>query len=608
MYKRLIITTIVILLFAANPLRSQIVIEMEKQGNLFAIPCKINGLPIKLLFDTGASGVSISLTEAMFMYKNGYLSDNDIGGTVYVQTANGDIVEDMEIVIREIEIGGLKITNIKATVSNTLNAPLLLGQSAIQKLGPIQLDGNKLIVLTENNANIYQDALSYYGLSFEQNEAGLYSDAIASAKKGLTLTNDLELRMGLYDEIAAAYSGLGMLDSSITARRMALASFPNMTTAYNLGYALYEQQQFDDAYRAFERCIHLEQPGAVEKKDVLGAAYAYLADIDYMNGRLYDAERYAKKSITYNQTPMAFFTLGHVFQDKKDYAMSIHYYEQGIRFEPNRPSNAKYYGTLGFLYSMNDSSVLDLKKAIENFDKCIEIYNDYHKQIVSAGLESEKIDAEQKRWAYISAISSAHIFYWEGYSRLALKYIRKAVSLHDGTLERPDEYFIWANSEIDQDQIEKVTKDGLELFPDDPDLLFQRALVIEADNRETAIKIYKKIITINKNNPLKFFDIGTLYNNIAWCYFLLEQPTIGLPYSEKSIELNPNHDYSWETLGEIQFALGRYQECINAFEHCIAISDKYKKTSYEFMGKAKIALGKSRDGKKDLEKARDITE
>lgn len=608
MYKRLIITTIVILLFAANPLRSQIVIEMEKQGNLFAIPCKINGLPIKLLFDTGASGVSISLTEAMFMYKNGYLSDDDIGGTAYMQIANGDIVENTEIVIREIEIGGLKITNTKAMVSSTLNAPLLLGQSVIQKLGPIQLDGNKLIVLTGKDANVYQDALSYYGLSFEQNEAGQYSDAIVSAKKGLTLTNDLQLKMGLYDEIAAAYSSLGMLDSAITARRMALASFPNKTTEYNLGYDLYQQQQFDAAYRAFEQCIDLEEPGSAKQNDVLGAAYAYLADIDYMNGRLYNAERYAKKSITYNPSPMAFFTLGHVFQDKKNYAMSINYYEQGIRFEPNRPSNAKYYGTLGFLYSKNDSSVLDLKKAIENFDKCIEIYNDYHKQIVSAGLESEKNDAEQKRWAYISAISSAHIFYWEGYSHLALKYIRKAVSLHDGTLERPDEYFIWANSEIDQDQIEKVTKEGLELFPDDPDLLFKRALVVEADNREAAINIYKKIISINRNNPLKFFDIGTLYNNIAWCYFLLEQPTVGLPYSEKSIEINPNHDYSWETLGEILFALGRYQECINAFERCIAISDKYKKTSYEFIGKAKIALGKIKDGERYLEMSRGLLE
>ena len=102
-------------LILVESLKAQIVVEMEKQGNLFAIPCKVNGLPIKLLFDTGASGVSISLTEAMFMLKNGYLSEDDIGGTVYSQIANGDIVENTEILIKEIEIGGMKITNIKYT-------------------------------------------------------------------------------------------------------------------------------------------------------------------------------------------------------------------------------------------------------------------------------------------------------------------------------------------------------------------------------------------------------------------------------------------------------------------------------------------------------------
>ena len=112
MVKKIIIAFAIVLLFG-NPLKGQIVIEMERQGDLFAIPCKVNGLPIKLLFDTGASGVSISLTEALFMYKNGYLSDDDIGGTVYSQIANGDIVENTEITIREIEIGGLKLSNIK---------------------------------------------------------------------------------------------------------------------------------------------------------------------------------------------------------------------------------------------------------------------------------------------------------------------------------------------------------------------------------------------------------------------------------------------------------------------------------------------------------------
>lgn len=606
MVKKIFIAFAIVLLFG-NPLKGQIVIEMERQGDLFAIPCKVNGLPIKLLFDTGASGVSISLTEALFMYKNGYLSDDDIGGTVYSQIANGDIVENTEITIREIEIGGLKITNIKAMVSSTLSAPLLLGQSVIQKLGPIQLDGNKLIILTGKDANTYQNALSYYGRSYEQNEAGQYRDAIVSAQKGLALTNDMLLRMSLYDEIAAAYKGLGMLDSAIISRRMALASYPNKTTAYNLGNDLYEQKQFDAAYRAFEQCVHLEQSGAADANSVLTAAYAYLADIDYMNGRMYDAERYAKKSMEYNPSSMASFTLGHVYQDKKDYSMATQYYEQGIRFEPNRPSNAKYYGTLGYLYSIQGSPIFDLQKAVEKYEKSIEVYEDFHRQIVQAGFESENIDDEHRQWAYFSATSSARILFFAGLHSIAADNMRKAASFNNGVLDRADDYLIWANCVSDSIEMSRITFEGLKQFPDDPDLLFQQAYSIEQDCN-TAIKIYNRILSIIQLKPLKLYDLASVYNNIAWNYHLLGQSSTGLPYSKKSVELNPNHDYSWNTLGEIYFVLKRYQDCIDASNRCIALSDKYKKESYDLIGKSKIALGKKREGEKYLERARSILE
>ena len=506
MVKKIIIAFAIVLLFG-KPLKAQIVIEMERQGDLFAIPCKVNGLPIKLLFDTGASGVSISLTEALFMYKNGYLSDDDIGGTVYSQIANGDIVENTEITIREIEIGELKITNIKAMVSSTMSAPLLLGQSVIQKLGPIQLDGNRLIILTGKDANAYKDALSYYGLSYEQNEAGQYRDAIVSAKKGLALTNDMILKMSLYDEIAAAYNGLGMSDSAIISRRMALASFPNKTTAYNLGNDLYKQQQYDAAYRAFEQCVHLEQSGASDANSILSAAYAYLADIDYMNGRMYDAERYAKKSITYSPSSMASFTLGHVYQDKEDYAMATQYYEQGILFEPNRPSNAKYYGTLGYLYSMQGSPIFNIRKAVEKYEKCIEVYEDFHRQIVRAGFESENIDDEHRRWAYFSATSSARILFFTGLHSNAADNMQKAASFNNGVLDRADDYLIWANSVSDSIEMSRITYEGLKRFPDDPDLLFQQAYKIE-QNRNTAILIYNRILSNIQSKPLKLYDFN----------------------------------------------------------------------------------------------------
>jgi predicted aspartyl protease len=48
---------------------AQTIITMEKHDNLNVVPCKVNDIPMKFIFDTGASTVSISLTEARFLLK-----------------------------------------------------------------------------------------------------------------------------------------------------------------------------------------------------------------------------------------------------------------------------------------------------------------------------------------------------------------------------------------------------------------------------------------------------------------------------------------------------------------------------------------------------------
>lgn len=54
---------------------AQVRVEMEECGGVYLIPGKINGLSMKFVFDTGASNVSLSLTEAIFMLKNGYMNE-----------------------------------------------------------------------------------------------------------------------------------------------------------------------------------------------------------------------------------------------------------------------------------------------------------------------------------------------------------------------------------------------------------------------------------------------------------------------------------------------------------------------------------------------------
>jgi len=139
---------------------AQTKIMMQKEGGVYTVPCKVNGLQLKFIFDTGASNVTISLTEALFMIKNGYLSKDDIYGSSYAQLANGDITENTEILLREIVIADLKLYNVRASIVHELGAPLLLGQTAIAKLGKIQLDGNELTVMTQGS-NSYDYSNSY---------------------------------------------------------------------------------------------------------------------------------------------------------------------------------------------------------------------------------------------------------------------------------------------------------------------------------------------------------------------------------------------------------------------------------------------------------------
>lgn len=116
-------------------------IQMTKNyGGTFTIACKVNDLPLNFVFDTGASDVSISMTEALFMFKNGYLNEKDITGTEYYSIANGEIQEGTTINLRKLEFGDFVLYNVKASISNELKAPLLLGQSALSKLGKITID------------------------------------------------------------------------------------------------------------------------------------------------------------------------------------------------------------------------------------------------------------------------------------------------------------------------------------------------------------------------------------------------------------------------------------------------------------------------------------
>ena len=121
-------------------------VPFTKDGNMCMVKCTINNLPLHFIFDTGASSISMSDVEATFMMKNGYLSSKDVVGKQHFLTADGSVSEGTVLNLRNVNFGGLNLDNIQASVVKNQRAPLLLGQSVMQKLGRIEIDNERRVL------------------------------------------------------------------------------------------------------------------------------------------------------------------------------------------------------------------------------------------------------------------------------------------------------------------------------------------------------------------------------------------------------------------------------------------------------------------------------
>jgi aspartyl protease family protein len=122
---------------------------IRDNSGIYQIPILVNGVKMYFVFDTGASLISISNVEAIFLYKQGKLTKEDILGNQKFSDANGDISVGTIINLKEISIGKRILYNVKATVVDNSNAPLLFGQSALAQFGKISIDYKKQVLVFE---------------------------------------------------------------------------------------------------------------------------------------------------------------------------------------------------------------------------------------------------------------------------------------------------------------------------------------------------------------------------------------------------------------------------------------------------------------------------
>lgn len=121
-------------------------VYMEKSGGVYFVPITVNGLDLKFIFDTGASSICISVAEAAVMVRQGKITEGDILGQQQFQDATGSISVGTVIRLRTVNIGGIELRNIEANVVDNIQAPLLLGQTALAKFGKVTIDYNNNVI------------------------------------------------------------------------------------------------------------------------------------------------------------------------------------------------------------------------------------------------------------------------------------------------------------------------------------------------------------------------------------------------------------------------------------------------------------------------------
>ncbi|MDR3227259.1 MAG: SUMF1/EgtB/PvdO family nonheme iron enzyme, partial [Prevotellaceae bacterium] len=140
MKKIVILLAVMCFAFAAN---SQVKVKIE-QGY---VQCKVNGLDFKCLVGTGST--IIAATDVSFMIKNGFIRESDITGATSAQIAKGEIPKGAKIIIRKIEISGLKLENVYASIVREQQSSLYLGISSLQRLGKVEISGNELLIYSQ---------------------------------------------------------------------------------------------------------------------------------------------------------------------------------------------------------------------------------------------------------------------------------------------------------------------------------------------------------------------------------------------------------------------------------------------------------------------------
>ncbi len=124
---------------AIDELDRGVELTRDENGYFFA-DVQINGAPVHMLVDTGATVIALSRDDARLAGIATPIGMNDVVG----QGADGE-VKGVQIRLDKVALGDKIVENVPAVVLNS-GGQSLLGQSFLSKFASVKIEGNKMIL------------------------------------------------------------------------------------------------------------------------------------------------------------------------------------------------------------------------------------------------------------------------------------------------------------------------------------------------------------------------------------------------------------------------------------------------------------------------------
>jgi aspartyl protease family protein len=114
-------------------------LDRSADGHFYA-DVRINGNPVHMLIDTGASGIALSRGDAQSAGLATSIGMNDVVGEGADGVVHGEYVK-----LDRVELGPLNASGLDAVVLNS-GQQSLLGQSFLSKFASVQIEGDRMVL------------------------------------------------------------------------------------------------------------------------------------------------------------------------------------------------------------------------------------------------------------------------------------------------------------------------------------------------------------------------------------------------------------------------------------------------------------------------------